>query len=477
MSVEKAKIKEGSRPKYKERTGELTENEKLVLDNLRGTAKWLENYEATCFGIDENVVDKNPKLAEYLKEFQREFSSFEGPSEAQEVEAEAKKADIVFLGDHHNLRRNQEFSAKFIEKALEAESGEKVLVLEFIFPKYQKALEEFVSGETDEETFLKKSYFLEWTDADHWPGYRKILETARKSGIKVYGIRFNAKNATRDLGDKFFAEKLAGISKEHPQAKLFVHIGNAHLADGHLPKILSQTEQFQNKKRVVILQNIRPLYFSALERYENFEMPKVLKVKDGVYNFITAPLLTEVVSDIENLKQFTGVTEGEEDVWADVLGAEIVSQLRKMTGIGVDDRVADSKDYPPSFFFPSFYSENESAALLKQAKEELSSAIYAERLKTLDEKGCVYLAIPRTDRDFSNPAHTIVIRKFRLKRIIEELAKFVIDPKGERGDISALQYFCSKLFIPERQPENPKEKAGEKMFKDFLKGKMPALPH
>lgn len=458
--------------KYQERTGELTENEKKILGNLHEIVTWFEDYEATCFDLDIDIVDKDPELAKYFKDFYKEFANFKEPSETQKVETEAKDSDIVFLGDHHNLRRNQEFSAEFIEKVLRSQPSQAVLALEFISPKHQKTIDEFMSGQIDEELFLKKSHFLEWGDLEHWPGYRKILEAAKKLGVKVYGIRFEAEKGEQDLEDRFFAEKLAAISEKHPQAKLLIHIGNAHLASSHLPKALSQTGQFQNKKSVAILQNIRPLYFSALKRYKNFQIPKIVKVKDGTYNFITAPLITEVVSDIENLKQFMGEAEGEEDIWADVMGAEIITRLRKMLDIGTDNKVIDSKDYPPSFFFPVFYSEKEGIARLKQLKGKMLDDIHRQYLKTLEEKGCVY--IPKVGKNFKN---CLVVKRFRLKRIIEELAKFVVDAKGEKGDISALQYFCSKLFIPERQPENPAEEKGEKIFTDFLNGKKPPLPH
>ena len=463
-----------SKAKPQERVGELRENEKKILENLRKVIKRLADYEAECFGLDKNIVDRNANLAAYLKDFNEEFAGFEEPAEDQDVEVEGQKADVVLLGDHHNLRRNQEFSAKFIEKLMQSRPGPAVLAVEFISPKHQKALEEFLSGQIDEETFLKKVRFLAWGDLEHWGGYKAILETAKKLGIKVYGIKFTAENDEQELGDDFFAKKLADISSKHPQAKIFVHIGNAHLASGHLPEALSQTDGLQDKKKVTVLQNVRPLYFSALEKYKNFQIPKVLKVKDGVYNFITAPLITEVVSDIENLKQLIGEVE-EEDIWSDILATEIVARLRKMLDQEVKEQVVDSKDYPPSLFSPSFYSEKNSKILLKQLKENLPAKVYDQYLKTLEEKGCVY--IPKVEvKGKMVSSNSLIIKRFRLKKIIEELAKFVIDPKDEKGDISDLQYFCSKLFIPERQPESKADEAGEKVFLDYLAGKQPSLP-
>ncbi|MBI2057685.1 MAG: ChaN family lipoprotein [Candidatus Yanofskybacteria bacterium] len=471
---EKTNAIEKPKTKPQERVGELKANEKKILDNLLETIKWFENYEATCFGLDENVADKDPELEKYLKDFYKEFRNFEQPAEAQKVEAEARNSDIVFLGDRHNLRRNQEFSAEFIERAAQPQSGQAVLALEFISPKHQKAIEEFMSGQIDEELFLKRSHFLEWGDMEHWPGYKKILETAKKLGIKVYGIKFQAESGEQDLEDKFFAEKIAAIAEKHPQAKLFVHIGDAHLSGNHLPKALSQIDRFRNKKSTTVLQNIRPLYFSALRRYENFQIPKILKIKSRTYNFITAPLITEIVSDIENLKQFAGKTEGEIDIWSDVMGAEIVAGIRRILGIKITEKV-EGLNLPPSDFYPSFYSEEEFETLLEKSPKSLPKEIREQYTKTLEEKGCVY--IPKVEsRGKIISSNSLIIKRFRLKRIIEELAKFVIDPKGEKGDISNLQYFCSKLFIPERRPEGKKEEAGEKVFLDFLAGKQPALP-
>lgn len=468
------KTKEKSKTKYQERTGELTENEKLVLDNLRGTVKWLEDYRVKRFGIDENMASRNADLGRYFQNFHSEFESFEKPSEEQEILAEAKKAEIIFLGDYHNLRKSQEFAAEFLGKTQKNLSEPAVLAVEFVSPKNQKILDEFMAGVTSEDDFFRKIHFSDWDDPEHQVGYKKLLETARRLGIKVYGIKFSAKGKLQKERDLVFAESLQRIRTKNPKAKVFVHIGDVHLASAHLPETLSRLPEFKQQKTLKILQNVKSLYFSALKKYQDFEVPKAVKIKEGAYNFFTAPIITELVSDIENLKFLRGDAEGE-DIWSDGLAPEIIARLRGILGIKIMEKIA--KGVPPSYFFPSFYSEEESVGALAELKEELPEDVFRQYMKTLNEKGCVFIPRAGSDPKKGFLSNRVIIKRFRLKRIIEELAKFVIDPKGEKGDISALQYFCSKLFIPERQPEDLKEVAGEKIFRDFLRGKSPTLPH
>ncbi len=461
LKMEKHDKTELSKPKVQERRGELKENEERVLENVQGVVDWLDRYREELYGLEKNTTNKNAELAGYFSDFDEEFSKFERPAEESEIVNEARKSEIVFLGDYHNLRKSQEVSAEIFTEIASSSPNQPVLVVEFVASKDQKILDDFLAGQMEEEVFLKKVHFLGWDNTEHWPGYQKLLGAAKKFSAKVYGIRPAGKKQFRNQKEKddSWAASLADIAQKNPKSRLFVHVGDVHLASAHLPGSLSEVDLLKNKRSVRVFQNLPQIYFSALRKYQDFQIPRALKVKNGVYNIFTAPIITKVVSDIENLEFLERETELE--VWSDGLGREVVKRLCRILGIKEPAEGEEDPGYIPESSvagFPVFYFGKESNSLEKRLSEK--------SLATLKEKGCVY--------DFSQNA--VLIRRFRLKRVVEELAKFAVGPKGEKGDISALQYFCSKLFVPERRPENTTEQRGEKIFVDFLNGKQPTFP-
>ncbi len=387
----------------------MTENEKKVLANVMGLAQWLEDYEEKNFGVSGDLTGENRDLAEYFFDFHREFDNFERAAEEAELLAEIKKSSVIFLGDFHNLRQSQKVAAELLEKIASQDSSSKTLAVEFVSSGNQRSLDQYQSGKLSEKLFLKKVHFKDWNDLHHWEGYKKVLAVAKKKGLKVFGIRICQKGLSQTERDQLLAQELRVVSGLSPTDKLIVQIGDAHLAPNHLPEKMRKLPEFEDKRMTwVIIENLSQVYFSALCRCDNFHLSPILKIKEGVYQVQPAPLLTQLLSNIEYLKYASGDDEAE-NIWVE--GDLILEIFRRWA--------------------------------------ELSKL-------TFD---------PNRLPDFH-----IVVKTFRLKKVLEELARAVF------GGSESFLYFCSKFFIPERQPENETEQAGEKMFLDFLKGKKPVIP-
>lgn len=441
------------KPAYQERREEMTENEKKVLENLRGMVDWFNSYKAKKFKVGSDTVSRtNANLKNYISEFRKEFDHFESEADEREILLDAEKADMVFLGDYHNLLKTQKFTADFIEKLASSSNRPNVLAVEFADPKKQRFLNAYLAGRIGEKTFLKKINFADWGDPEHWAGYKRLLELAKKYSMPAYGIKVQP-SGMQEKRDEAFAQIIFQIVQANPDAKLLVNIGDAHLASGHLPAKISGISDLRSKKLLTVLQNIEPLYFAALEKYQDFRIPKVLKVKNGLYNISTAPILTRLISDVENLNYLWSERQ---DTFPSELWPEVVSRLRKILG---RSQPAESGEIPKIFF--GSRANSVWRRLVKSLPEKETQGYQ----KILDEKGCVYL--PLTEKRRSNAAGVIIVRRFRLKKVLEELAKFTFWPEQKGEDFL---YFCSKFFIPERQPENEAERAGEKIFQNWLAG-------
>ncbi len=459
---------------FQERTKPLTENEQCILNNLTETAAW---FNKSLKEIDNRRA--SPDLAKYLREFESVPPIIERPVEEKEIIESAINSDLVFLGDYHHLSKSQDFVAKTIEKIAQAPARPSILAIEFVecLKSGQKALDDYMSGKIGEEEFLKRIKFKSWDNPEHWPAYRHILESAKRSGVKVYGLNTNRKEKSLVRTDEILAENLRGVANKNPDSRIMVHVGEDHLSEDHLPRELSLLDEFNQKKSTTIFQNLSPVYFDALRKYKDFHIPKSFKLKSQghpVYNLITAPLITELVANMEYLQLNEGYADQVEFLTADTSYA-LVERIVNVLGL---KRREDKYDSVP----PAYSSESEVERELQNFKKVRAFRPY---FKILNQKGSVYM--PGSKDGKHSPV--LIIRRFRLKKVLEELAKFISNPEKkvedfaqllptEQKKLQAFQYLCSKVFIPERNPssESEEEEAGEKMFKDFLAGKKIEAP-
>jgi len=371
--------------------------------------------------------------------------------------------------------------AEIIEKVSQTSDRPSVLAIEFVehSKSGQKALDDYMSGKIGEEDFLKKIKFKKWDNPQHWPAYRHMLETAKKSGMRVCGINTDRKENGLHETDRKIASNLQRISRQNPGSRIFIHIGEDHLSENHLPDQLSMLDEFKQKKSTTIFQNLSSVYFDALKKYKNFHIPKSFKLNSekNTYNLITAPLITKLVADIEYLQLNEGDLD-DVDFLTDDTSYELV---RRMVSVLNLKKRQDKYDCVPSIYS----SEPGIEEVLEIFKKSKLAEIFAPYFEILDQKGAVYIPKPEDDRHKLNAA--LIIKRFRLKKVLEELAKFITNPDKkvedfaklspqQQKDMLSFQYLCSKVFIPERNPTTEEEENGEKMFIDFLNGKKIKMP-
>ena len=459
---------------FQERNESLTKNERHVLDNLTRPA-------ARFNGDLKDLNDRRlvPDSAKYIRAFEGEPKQIEGAVKEAEVLEAIIKSDLVFLGDYHNLSKSQNFVAETIEKMSRASTKPSVLAIEFVEHSKagQKALDDFMSGEIGEEEFLKKIKFKKWSNPEHWPAYKHILDSAKGSGVRVYGINTDRKEKTLSETDEKIAGNLQNIAQQNPGSRILVHIGESHLSEDHLPRQLATLDEFKQKKPLTIFQNLPSVYFNALKKYKKFHIPKSFKIKsqNPTYNLITAPLITRLVADIEYLQLGEDRSEYDE-AQIDFLTTDTSYELvRRIVNTLKLKRREDKYDMVPSVFSAEFEIEKK----LEFFRKSKLAEIFKPYFEILNQKGSVYIPGSKDGRCRIDAA--LIIKRFRLKKVLEELAKFIANPDKKVEDFAKLspveqkrlrsfQYLCSKVFIPERTPSNEEEGEGERMFENFLAG-------
>jgi uncharacterized iron-regulated protein len=99
-------------------------------------------------------------------------------------------ARAIYVGEKHHSPHDHSVQLRIVH-AIHQKDPSLAIGLEMVKRPFQPALDRFLKGETDEETFLSE---VEWEDRWGYPFflYRPILRYAKEKGIPVYAL--NAKD-------------------------------------------------------------------------------------------------------------------------------------------------------------------------------------------------------------------------------------------------------------------------------------------
>ncbi|MBF0329668.1 MAG: ChaN family lipoprotein [Nitrospirae bacterium] len=117
------------------------------------------------------------------------------------------KKKILYVGEAHDRFSHHDIQLKIIE-GLFSKNKKIAIGMEMFQRPYQKALDEYISGEIDEKEFLKKSeYFKKW--GLDYNLYKPILDFARAEKIPVVAL-----NITREITEKTAKTGMDSLSDE-----------------------------------------------------------------------------------------------------------------------------------------------------------------------------------------------------------------------------------------------------------------------
>ena len=225
-------------------------------------------------GTDKRLRSK------YIRDFMEEFTDFEEISSYSQLVAEAREAEIIYVGDYHALDKYQKFHVRLLEDLADRPL---VLAVEMLYGRNQRALDSWMKREIDDDQFLRRvRYVLEW--GYNWESYRSVLEAARNHGIPVFAVDFSPRNDLRYINkrDKAIAAKIFEIRRRFPDHTMMVLFGESHLASNHLPqKIRLQYPEGDAPRDLTVLQNIDEIYWKVC--CDGFEDERVVKLSDRIF--------------------------------------------------------------------------------------------------------------------------------------------------------------------------------------------------
>lgn len=270
-------------------------------------------YDRLKVGSRESLGELSPELQKYLREYQRDFATYEKPTTKRELLMEVLASQIVFCGDYHTLSQAQRTVIRILRetvKVLKRKKKTLVLALEMLSEQDLPYVQKFLAGRLSERGLLQKTEFRKrWGFA--WENYRELFYFAREERLRVMALSQNRKKTSLKARDAFAAKVLCDMTEEDPDALVFTLIGDLHLATNHLPGKLKAELRGRRLERgvLVIHQNHEEYYWDLVEQgMENFV--EVIKVKPRIYCVMNTTPWVKLQSHLKWLETVSEVTIG-----------------------------------------------------------------------------------------------------------------------------------------------------------------------
>ncbi len=202
----------------------------------------------------------------YERRYQRATRGYRSVIGLKDVITRAQASDIIYVGDYHTYRPAQHTFAELVEASLSAERRV-VLALEFVEGAKQKTLDAYLAGRLSERTFLKRIAHPYRGGFEIWPGFRRILELAKRHRLEVVAIDRRAGGSqSLERRDRYAAARIAQAAKAPDGPRVFVLMGQFHVIPGHLPRRVAEALGESRRSSFVIYQNAEGVWWKLARR-------------------------------------------------------------------------------------------------------------------------------------------------------------------------------------------------------------------
>lgn len=205
------------------------------------------------------------EIKRYYASYKREFQSSFLVSDKAHLLKACSKADIILMGDYHTFAQSQKAAVRILREL----NLKLTLALEMIPSTHQEALNSYLNGDLDEDSFkIAMSYEVNW--GFPWEQFRILLDYAKENKLAVLGLNIN--HDRLQVRDEHASRVIADWTQTHPEEKLFVLYGDLHLARSRIPRFIRRELKTRglHRKILTIFQNSESLYWKlAAQKKEN----------------------------------------------------------------------------------------------------------------------------------------------------------------------------------------------------------------
>lgn len=284
--------------------------------------------------IDHSVLVKEPGFNAYERAYRRAARDYERVSDQDEMIRAVLKSDIIYVGDYHTCNQSQRSFLRILKATIKRDKNF-IVGLELLHKRHQGVLDKYLSGAISEATFLKKIKLQEHWVFDLWENFKPVFDFCKYHEIPMHAVDAAPRGSNVRARDRATARLLSSIIRKNEGRRMFVFIGDLHVAPTHLPENLSDELQKSEieKRSLILFQNSESIYWQlAEEGVEDYI--EVVRLSDGNFCRMHTPPVISQRSYLNWLEH----EEGEID-YADAKASflELVDRICEFLGLGVGD--------------------------------------------------------------------------------------------------------------------------------------------
>lgn len=327
--------------------------------------------------------------------------------------------------------------------------------IELLHAQHQKTLDNFLSGKINESTFLKKINLEEHWIFDLWDNFKPLFDFCKYHRVPMFAIEVAKIGADLKTRDKKTARLVSQIVRENPKKKLFVFIGDLHIAPPHLPWDVTEelTKSGDGKIRDLILyENSESIYWKLAEKGLD-DTAEVVRIDERSFcRMHTPPIICQ--------RSYLNWLEHEE--------GEIDYSDAKHDFLELVDRICE-------FLRIDLGHERERVELFTCGDLSFLKRLHEKKVFTKEEIGTIKNQILASESYYIAKARFVYLANLSINHAAEEAAHFIkhiksgIEQPRELIDAfyanilhEALGFFGSKLINHKRKCNH------EKDFKNLL---------
>lgn len=371
--------------------------------------------------VEREIRATDPSAGrKYLRDFHDSYRTYQSVLSDAQVRDAIARAGIVLLGDYHALPNSQRYLASLLrDPALRCRPV--VVGIETIFSRDQHILDEWRRKEIDEDEFRQRMRFdLDW--GYDWSSFYEVLSAARDQGFPIYGLDCMPREDMRKIAarDRHAADKIAQISRQHPEALLLVLFGESHLAPQHLPALIakripatSESDTGASKRKLLtVLQNVDALYWRAAG--EKSDRIEAVTINPDAFCVFNATPLEKYENYRLCLDRWARDSKSAPD-----LGPTFYNLIGGLVRfLGIDQYSMHNSTQPRMLVdtMPEVYSRGSNAMLRRLlSRKGFTSDARESMLHRVRERGSLYIA----------PLNAIYVREFRMTTAAEDATRFL----------------------------------------------------
>lgn len=245
--------------------------------------------------IQDSVIHEDRFFKTYEKHYLKAVSHYQKISSLSQMYKDILDSDIIFVGDYHTLNQSQRSFLRIL-RHLVKKNRQFVLGMEIIQTPHQLLLDRYMKGKITDQAFLKKIGFKEHWFFDLWENFKPLFDFAKYHQIPVFALESDL-SQTKSLGerDQKMGERIFEIYAQNPHTKIFVFVGDLHLAPQHLPRVVDKKFSRENIKIkcLSLYQNSEAIYWK-LAHQELEHQVNLVKISSQEYcRMHTPPIIVQ----------------------------------------------------------------------------------------------------------------------------------------------------------------------------------------